>query len=86
LRSTTSEIPSESWVIRPRNRLPFPVNIVRVSVPAVSPRIAWPRYGIAEAMWPCVGENPGIPRVRTKASSSSRPISFSTTARLASVR
>ena len=39
-RSTISEIPSESCVIRPRNRLPLPVNIVRVRVPVVRPRSA----------------------------------------------
>src|SRR5215831_3930620 len=85
-RSRTRESPSGSCVIRPRNRLPLPANIVRVRRPSVSPRRAWPRYGMAEAMWPWVGENPGMPRVRTNSSIRSRAISFSTTARLARVR
>src|SRR5262249_6589751 len=86
LRSRTRESPSGSWVILPRNRLPLPANIVRVRRPSVRPRRAWPRYGMAEAMWPWVGENPGMPRVRTNSSIRSRAISFSTTARLARVR
>ena len=64
--STTTDAPSASWVIRPRNKLPFATSIVLFSVPLRIPARAWPRKGTPAGIWPCVGENPGIPWVSMK--------------------
>ena len=69
--SNVIEAPSHSRVMRPRNRLPFAINIVVCRSPRSNARNACGSHGIADAMWPCVGENPGSPCERTNGRSSS---------------
>ena len=58
--------------MRPRKSEPFARSIVDPISPARKASSPCGSHGTAEAMWPCVGEKPGRPCVRSKPSSSSR--------------
>lgn len=55
--------------------VPLATSCTRCSRPSVRPAMACGKYATADAMCPCVGENPGIPCASTKRSIAERSIS-----------
>jgi hypothetical protein len=56
LASRIKDIPSDSWDILPKNRLPLATNIALFIFPSFIALMACPKKGTAEGTCPCVGQ------------------------------
>jgi hypothetical protein len=54
--SRIKDIPSDSWDILPKNRLPLATNIALFIFPSFIALMACPKKGTAEGTCPCVGQ------------------------------